>query len=527
MKRKLLISILSILCMLCCAFGFASCNKAFDLTFVVDGATYATLEVKEEEPVSFPENPTKTNHTFNGWFLDDGVWERPFNEETVEATPITDNLTVYAKFTLNTIDGVTFEGATYTYDGNEKTIAVQNLPDGANISYSPSNIQTDAGSYEITATITKENHESKQLTATLLINEATMNVTFADKRALAGTSTTIEATGYPEDATVTYTNAGPYSAKGTYEIGVKIERENYVTYEKTATLTLVNTNEVLTAKYLAGHAGGSGYPATYYLCVVEFIDNYTKANLYATKYNTKGKETDYFKNATVDISFTTEGKLRIVAQYSDLYNWVRMIENDYGEFKTDYSFDNDYCDRVVAKGFTQKPTLTAYTGRYELDLSSYEAGQTFAPSGWSEQVMNSETGTYEASSGNATIIDDNGTKRIAVKIGENENNVYKYTYMFSETPLGQFSFRKFHYNNAACVRVRFITKSGGSYYVFGSKTKFYDGSCKSDDYDWLDTYGSQRGNIVGIEIEVYKGTYYNSDNTIEIAPFILSYSLDV
>lgn len=39
--------------------------------------------------------------------------------------------------------------------------------------------------------------------------------------------------------------------------------------------------------------------------------------------------------------------------------------------------------------------------------------------------------------------------------------------------------------------------------------------------------GSQRGNIVGIEIEVYKGTYYNSDYTIEIAPFILSYSLDI
>lgn len=50
----------------------------------------------------------------------------------------------------------------------------------------------------------------------------------------------IEATGYPEGATVTYTNAGPHIQAGEYQITVKITAENYNDYEKTVTLTIIS-----------------------------------------------------------------------------------------------------------------------------------------------------------------------------------------------------------------------------------------------------------------------------------------------
>ena len=529
--KKLLFVFLAIITMVTYSLALTACAKATTVTFVVDGTTYCTVKVKSEEEFSFPEEPIKTNYTFEGWYLDYGVWEQPFNEQMGVVESITENLTVYARFLLNTIEGVTFDDATFDFDGNEKSIVVNNLPEGANVNYSPSNVQTDAGTYEITATISKENYQDKVLTATLVINEAMMNVTFEDKKVLLGASATIKATGYPDGATVTYTNAGPYSEKGSYTIGVKIEKANYVTFEKTATLSIVEAKDLITAKNLAGKTSGSGYPTTYYLCVVEFNEDYTKANLYATKYNTKGKETDYISNTNVDIGFTNEGKLRITAQWVNDYNWIRLVEDGYGGFRvTDCSSNSSYWDHYVVEGFGKKPTLTGYTGKYELDLSSYEEGQTFAPTGWTEQVMNADTGEYEASSGNAQIVVNNGEKRIAVTLGANENNVYKYTYMFSETPLGEFSFYKFNYKNSAYVRVKFLTATGGNIYVIGSKTAFFTANATTnlDQFDWLYGYGDQIGNIVGVEIEVYaKANAYNPNNTIEIIPFILSYGLEI
>ena len=53
-----------------------------------------------------------------------------------------------------------------------------------------------------------------------------------------GNEHTIVATGIPADASVTYTNEGPFVLPGKYDIGVKVEKEGYLTYEDTATLTI-------------------------------------------------------------------------------------------------------------------------------------------------------------------------------------------------------------------------------------------------------------------------------------------------
>ena len=76
---------------------------------------------------------------------------------------------VVKKYTFNDL---AFNSATYTYDGTSKTIEVENVPSGASVDYNISNTQTNAGEYDITATVTLENYETATLDATLTINKA-------------------------------------------------------------------------------------------------------------------------------------------------------------------------------------------------------------------------------------------------------------------------------------------------------------------------------------------------------------------
>lgn len=75
------------------------------------------------------------------------------------------------------MSGVSFEDATYTYDGGEKTLTVTGtLPEGVTVSYS-ANTLTDAGELEVTATFTGEDTDNYNaidpMTATLTIDKAT------------------------------------------------------------------------------------------------------------------------------------------------------------------------------------------------------------------------------------------------------------------------------------------------------------------------------------------------------------------
>jgi len=57
-----------------------------------------------------------------------------------------------------------------------------------------------------------------------------------------GNSHTIVATGMPDDAVVEYTNAGPFINAGEYNIGVKITKDGYNDFTKTAKLTIKKIN---------------------------------------------------------------------------------------------------------------------------------------------------------------------------------------------------------------------------------------------------------------------------------------------
>lgn len=247
MKKRFFTLILTLTAMLMCIFGLTACGDkeiSFKLNFVVDETVYATIDTSGDEVIALPENPKKENHSFDGWFWDKDVWNKPFTANSLLDAPLSSDMSVYAKFILNTIDGVTFEDVETTYDGTEKTLAVSNLPNGASVTYDKANTYTNAGEYTVTATIIQENHEDLQLTATLKINKAAYDmsgVVFADKAVTYnGESHSITATNLPNGVTVEYTgnnqtNADEYMITATFT-GDSANYEPIA--DKTATLTI-------------------------------------------------------------------------------------------------------------------------------------------------------------------------------------------------------------------------------------------------------------------------------------------------
>lgn len=250
MKKKFLTLIFTLTAMLMCIFSLTACGDtkiSFKLNFVVDNEIYATIDTSGDEVIALPENPTKENHFFDGWFWDKDVWEKPFTTNSLLDAPLSSDMSVYAKFSLNTINGVTFEDIETTYDGTEKTIAVSNLPNGASVVYDKANTYTNAGEYTVTATISQENQEDLQLTAVLTINKATYDmsgVVFTDKIVIYNSeSHSITATNLPDGVTAQYTgNNQTYAGEYTVTATFTGDSANYeLIPNKTATLTILDS----------------------------------------------------------------------------------------------------------------------------------------------------------------------------------------------------------------------------------------------------------------------------------------------
>ena len=75
MKKLIIPFLLIVLC-----FVLSGCNQTvkFDVNFIVDGEIYRTVGTSGNETIMIPENPTKDGYTFDGWYWDDGEWQKPF-----------------------------------------------------------------------------------------------------------------------------------------------------------------------------------------------------------------------------------------------------------------------------------------------------------------------------------------------------------------------------------------------------------------------------------------------------------------
>ncbi|MFH6995523.1 T9SS type A sorting domain-containing protein [Flavobacterium sp. FlaQc-48] len=130
------------------------------------------------------------------------------------------NITTQAqtvKVTASPLNLVTFANAQATYNGNAHPLQVANLPTGASVVYSANNSSTNAGTYSVTATITRSastpNCSGIVLTANLVIAKAAQQITFnAIPVKTLGVNNTfnltgVSSSGLPVDYTFTYVAA--------------------------------------------------------------------------------------------------------------------------------------------------------------------------------------------------------------------------------------------------------------------------------------------------------------------------------
>ena len=96
MKRGLILLLAVILCL-----GLLACNKPveFNINFIVDGSLYDTVSTTNKENITMPKNPAKEGYAFDGWYWDNGKWEKPFTVNSLLDAPLSSDMSVYAKWT--------------------------------------------------------------------------------------------------------------------------------------------------------------------------------------------------------------------------------------------------------------------------------------------------------------------------------------------------------------------------------------------------------------------------------------------
>ena len=101
MKRTILLALFLVF-----ALGaLASCGQATatkqPVYFMSDGAVHATVSTAGAEMITLPSEPIKEGYTFEGWYRDEGTWQRPFTESSLLGESLSSPMSVYAKWTKN------------------------------------------------------------------------------------------------------------------------------------------------------------------------------------------------------------------------------------------------------------------------------------------------------------------------------------------------------------------------------------------------------------------------------------------
>ena len=127
--KKLLSVLFCLTLVLGITLGLASCEKVeCKVDFVVDGEIYATVNTSGKETIKIPSDPVKEGYVFDGWYWDNDVWNKPFTANSLLDAPLSENMSVYAKWTSSeSVQGVKaeFDGFTKISD-TEYSITVSN-----------------------------------------------------------------------------------------------------------------------------------------------------------------------------------------------------------------------------------------------------------------------------------------------------------------------------------------------------------------------------------------------------------------
>ena len=303
------------------------------------------------------------------------------------------------------ITGVTLADVTVDYDGQEHELTVNGtLPQGANVSYE-SNKGTNAGVYNVKATITCTGYNTLLLTATLKINKINYDVSnvawdYSQAYTYDGEVKTVSLTGLPAGITVksysnnSKTDAGSYTATAT----LSYDAVNYNAPQIDNCAWVINKADIVaelsndSVEYdslphslqVVGNIP-SGVTATYYyngeqVDEVSEVGEYTvKCVLSGKNYNTKeltakltiksteeqlfsvvtSNGTIYFQNNLDDNKLYKVSGSNVVKISNDIPNYMFAENNDI------YYFSTSLFSKVIKNyNGAQTSTLASVSGEY-------------------------------------------------------------------------------------------------------------------------------------------------------------------
>lgn len=125
MKKRVFLFVLSCLLLSAMALAFSACGKVeCTVSFMVDDAVYATITTDGKEALKIPGDPAKEGLVFDGWYWDKDSWQKPFTAGSLLDAPLSETLTVYARFKEKPLSGTEISAPGYTVDGKSYSISV-------------------------------------------------------------------------------------------------------------------------------------------------------------------------------------------------------------------------------------------------------------------------------------------------------------------------------------------------------------------------------------------------------------------
>lgn len=99
----------------CICFG-CNAKKKVKINFMVDNSIYSTVTYNGKDAIVMPDNPTKEDYIFEGWYWDKDTWKTPFTENSLTNMSLSPNMEVYAHF----IDESYLKGTEINVKNSEK-----------------------------------------------------------------------------------------------------------------------------------------------------------------------------------------------------------------------------------------------------------------------------------------------------------------------------------------------------------------------------------------------------------------------
>ena len=300
-----------------------------------------------------------------------------YNATATISAPNYNDLVLHATLTITkgNIKGITFNNASYTYDGSEHSVTISGtLPTGVSVNYQ-NNKRTDSGSQEATATISGEGYNTLVLHATLTINKAVFTgISFNDLTVnYDGNTHTITATGVPSFANVVYTNNSAMEG-GVYNATATISAPNYETLVLHATLT-INLKQITGITFNDQSFEYDGY----------------QHNIAITGTLPVGSTIYYEGNGKVDVGVYTVTATMMCTGYETLVLTATMTIT--ARIITGVSFENKDVDydgsehSILISGTLPSGVSVSYSNNTRTDIGIQTATATLSGTGYETLVL--------------------------------------------------------------------------------------------------------------------------------------------